>query len=311
MQWVDAVMIHLSTGGPVCRVVVAEVKGSAPREAGAWMLVGANGIDGTIGGGSLEYEAMALARKLIGGEGRWGFKRQWRTFALGPSLGQCCGGSVTLLFEAFQPRFQPEIAALKDAKAAAWAHGEDANTPPRPAEAVESPTYKPSLKELIMPESQEARAFYLYGAGHVGRALIAVTGELGLDRHWVDDDAARFPDAPPDDVTLVPAKDMTAIARRAPSNAIHIVMTYSHQLDEAIVHAVLAGDGFARLGLIGSKTKRQRFCSSLAKAGIGADALDRLVCPIGLPQVTGKEPARVALSIAAQLAAWMDEDGAL
>ena len=310
-RWPEAVAGHLKDRGPVCRVVVAEAKGSSPRSAGAWMLVGEGGIEGTIGGGTLEFEAMAVARGMIKEADGAGFRRHWQGFALGPSLGQCCGGSMTLLFEAFGPAFLPGLADLADSGARAWEHGGGAETPPRPAGAVDAPRYDAKARRLVLPDDGGGRPFYLYGAGHVGRALVAVTGGLGLDRHWIDDDRDRFPGSVPEDVTLVPAKDMTAIARRAPAGAYHVVMTYSHRLDEAVVHAVLAGGGFARLGLIGSKTKRQRFRSSLAKAGIGADALDRLVCPVGLSQVTGKEPARVALSIAAQLAIWLDEDGAL
>ena len=229
-NWPEAVADHLAGRGPVCRVVVAEAKGSAPREAGAWMLVGENGIEGTIGGGSLEYEAMAVARRMAGGAG---FRRHWQKFALGPSLGQCCGGSVTLLFEAFGPGAEGVLAGLADAEA--WEHGGGDDSPPRPAETVPAPEYDARAKRLVLPAERGGQPFFLYGAGHVGRALMAVTGGLGLDRHWIDDDPGRFPDAAPEDAAIVPAKDMAAIARRAPAGAFHLVMTYSHRLDEEIV----------------------------------------------------------------------------
>jgi xanthine/CO dehydrogenase XdhC/CoxF family maturation factor len=211
------------------------------------------------------------------------------------------------LFEAFAPDILPELMKLDQQNPTAWRHDSDSLTLPVPAESILTPDYDASAKRLYLPEANPQRAFYLYGAGHIGRAVMAVTSALDLDRYWIDDDAVRFPDAPAPDITLVPAKDMVTVARHAPKGAFHLVMTYSHRLDEAIVHALLQENSFARLGLIGSATKASRFRSSLSSAGIASSALDRLTCPVGLPQIKGKSPPIVALSIAAQMAVWLNE----
>lgn len=310
-SWLKRVSDHLQRDDLICRVIVAHAKGSTPREAGAEMFIDQEGFVGTIGGGRLEYEAIAIARKLLHDAKAEGFYRHWQRFALGPSLGQCCGGMVTILFEAFAPNILPELLKLDQQNSAAWRHDSDAETLPQPANAVIAPQYEASEKRLYLPEAKPQRAFYLYGAGHIGRAVMDITAALDLDRYWIDDAVARFPDAPAPDITLVPATDMVMVARHAPKGAFHLVMTYSHRLDEAIVHAVLAEDNFARLGLIGSATKASRFRSSLASAGIGEASLDRLICPVGLPQVKGKSPPMAALSIAAQMAVWLNEDDSL
>ena len=310
-SWCKQVMDYLQQQDAICRVVIADAKGSTPREAGTEMVIFSDGFEGTIGGGTLEYEAIAMARRLLIAAKEKGFYRHWQSFALGPSLGQCCGGMVTVLFEAFAPMILPELQKYDAQHIAAWRHDDDAATLPVPTDAVTAPKYEASPKRLYLPEPKPRRAFYLYGAGHVGRAVMAVTDALDLDRYWIDDDAARFPDATAPDITIVPAKEMATIARHAPKGAFHLVMTYSHRLDEAIVHALLTENNFARLGLIGSATKASRFRSSLISAGIDHASLDGLVCPVGLPQIKGKSPPIVALSIAAQLAVWLNEDDSL
>ena len=157
-----------------------------------------------------------------------------------------------------------------------------------------------------MPPISPNTAFYLYGAGHVGHAVMGAVKGLALDRVWVDTDKSRFPvDADPA-ITLAPAADMTIIAGRAPPGAIHIVMSYSHALDEALVYTILSKGNFAKLGLIGSRTKYQRFHSSLKKQGIEEAMLAQLICPIGLPDIRSKSPAHIGLSIAAQIATWLE-----
>ena len=310
-SWLTQVMDHLQQHDAICRVVIADTKGSTPRDAGAEMFIHNHDFVGTIGGGTLEYEAIAIARRLLIAAKENGFHRHWQSFALGPSLGQCCGGVVTILFEAFAPNILPMLQKYDAKHVAAWRHDGDATTLPVPTNAVARPKYEASSKQLYLPAAKAKRGFYLYGAGHVGRAVMAVTDALDLDRYWIDDDAARFPDVKASDITIVPAKDMTTIARHAPKGAFHLVMTYSHRLDEAIVHALLSENRFARLGLIGSATKANRFRSSLISAGITPAAFDRLVCPVGLTQIKGKSPPMVALSIAAQLAIWLDEEVSL
>jgi len=142
---------------------------------------------------------------------------------------------------------------------------------------------------------------HIYGAGHVGRALVRVLEDLPFRVTWADTAAQRFPAAIPPHVTAHVSPDLPALAAAAPADATHIVMTYSHALDLAICHAVLRRGQFGHLGLIGSATKRARFLHRLAGLGIAPAMLQRLTCPIGLPGVGAKEPAMIAVSVAAKL----------
>ena len=131
---------------------------------------------------------------------------------------------------------------------------------------------------------------------------------LGFDPYWVDINQKRFPENIPKGITKVIAKDPALISSRAPENTVHIVITHSHSLDQAICHAVLASKGFSKLGLIGSKTKKARFKKRLEAGGVDPALLKKLICPVGLQSVIGKTPQIVAISIAAQLAIWQQEN---
>lgn len=320
VSWLKQVHSYLAADQSVCRIIIADAKGSTPREIGADMMILSDYFQGTIGGGRLEFEAIQIARNLIkqatSGSSEDGrrFVRHWQRFALGPSLGQCCGGSVLLMFEAYDPTCLDAVLSLSEQDATTIFHGKTKSHLPHPllvSGDMHQEGYDPVAGSFIQSLRYRRPALYLYGAGHVGRAVMAVTSQLGFDRHWVDDEVSRFPNNPDgigNDITIVPASDMTIIARHAPADSYHLVMTYSHRLDEAIVHAVLDENRFGRLGLIGSATKRQRFIRSLKSSGIDTQQLDRMVCPVGLNAIKGKAPERVALSIAAQLAVWLDED---
>jgi xanthine dehydrogenase accessory factor len=319
ISWLKQIDAHLAENQPVCRIVIADAKGSTPREAGADMLIRTEQITGTIGGGRLEYEAIAIARNLMEKAARntkSGFIRHWQRFALGPSLGQCCGGAVMILFEAYAPSARDAVHDMLGAEQniIATYHGADNTRLPQLISATDNRTkdgYDTAAGAYCQSIKSQRRPLYLYGAGHVGRAVMAVTGQLGFDRNWVDDAPTRFPDHAADiddDITVIPASDMTIIARHAPADSYHLVMSYSHQMDAAIVQAILGENRFARLGLIGSATKRARFATLLKQAGITDNQLARMNCPVGLAAIKGKAPERVALSIAAQLAIWLDED---
>ena len=314
-DWLNIILRHLRDNTPICRVIVADAKGSTPRESGADMFVTAAGISGTIGGGRLEFEAIAIAQKMLdigagerAGEAA-GFRRHCQSFALGPNLGQCCGGRVVLFFEAFFPAALDALTPLQDAESTGWSHdGKHATALPAPSDAGDFNThYDSKSQRFSLGMAAQNRALYVYGAGHVGRALMDITGGLGFDRYWVDDDAARFPDAVGARITCLPVQDMPTLAAHAHEGAFHVVMTYAHRLDEAIILAILQAGNFARLGLIGSKSKARRFHKNLADAEVDAASLAHITCPIGLASIKGKAPPRVALSIAAQLVIWLDE----
>ncbi len=281
--------------GRVARIVVASVEGSTPREVGAAMLVWEGGSAGTIGGGALEWEAMARARLLLA-SGRSRFER----LALGPGLGQCCGGAVGLLTEVFEAGTIPdgEIVAravdgrempLAVKRLLARARGEG---------VVPAPVLLQGW--FVEPAARPLRQVWVWGAGHVGRALVAVLAPLpGLAVTWIDVAEARFPPDVPPGVTVLAAADAAALADHAPVGAEHLILTFSHALDLELCHRLL-GRGFARLGLIGSATKRARFRARLAALGHGAQEIARIDCPIGDPAL-GKHPQAIAVGVVADL----------
>jgi xanthine dehydrogenase accessory factor len=319
-DWVLPLAGILARGDAAMLVHVAALKGSGPREAGAQMLVTEDAIFGTIGGGELEHAAILAAR---------GFLRHGRAgvldMTLGPELNQCCGGAVKLGFEPFAPADRAWIEKLVSAAAeptplfrtvrfdaagnfrrdySQGGQAEDFSVtigPPPPARGEDEP--RAAAREITIRErvNPPRDAVWLFGAGHVGRAVAAALQPLGFDLTWVDGRADQFPPALPADVrTLALAMPELAV-EEAPPGASFLVMTHSHPLDEMICEAVLRRDDFAYLGLIGSKTKRARFVRRLSAAGIGAAALSRLSCPIGLPAIRSKAPAAIAAGVAADL----------
>ncbi|UWQ22261.1 xanthine dehydrogenase accessory protein XdhC [Jannaschia sp. W003] len=265
--------------GPVARVAVAETRGSVPREAGAEMRVWDGGFDGTIGGGALEWRALALARETLA-DGRTRVERM----PLGPALAQCCGGAVTLVVE-----------RLKAMPPDPWLRRVEGDRP-APSAPFEG------LRDGWMRETARvpARALWVWGAGHVGRALVAVVAPLpDLAVTWIDVAEDRFPDRIPEGVARLVAADPPRLMARAPEDAEHLVLTHSHEIDLALCHAALAR-GFRACGLIGSATKWARFRSRLRALGHGDDAIARIACPIGDPAL-GKHPQAIAVGVAAAL----------
>lgn len=289
----DAVAAHAR----VTRVVVAQVKGSSPREVGAAMLVWDGGQSGTIGGGALEYEAAELARGQ-------NMPRRLSTHALGPDLGQCCGGSVTLLSEVYTSADLPD--PDQDVVVRATAPGSQPLAVSRLLNAARNQGQRPEAQLLqgwiVEPVHRPSRSLWIWGAGHVGRALAEVLAPLpDLDITWVDVSAEKFPDSIPAGVTSLPERAPERLVPHAAPDAQHLILTYSHQLDLALCHALL-GHGFGFAGLIGSKTKWARFRARLSDLGHSQEQIDRLTCPIGLPEL-GKHPQAIAIGVAAELMA--------
>lgn len=281
--------------GSVARVVIAGFKGSSPREIGASMLVWADGLSGTIGGGALEWQAIARARSAIA----LGTTRL-DTEALGPNLGQCCGGVVTLLTEVFDADTMPEgavIARATDGSAMPLAVSRLLATA-RGQGILPSPQLLQGW--MIEPTTQPQRHLWIWGAGHVGRALVTVLAPLpGTQITWVDVAAERFPDVLPANVRALPVPDPADAVALAPKQAEHLILTYSHALDLELCHRVLKND-FKMLGLIGSATKWARFRSRLTALGHLSGQIDRITCPIGDPHL-GKHPQAIAIGVAAAL----------
>ena len=248
----------LGAGRRAMEVLVLEARGSVPRGVGTRMLVAADAVVGTIGGGHLELQAIALARKLLAIGAATPHDQH---YPLGPALGQCCGGTVTLRTQ-----------ALSEASLADWRAG-----PP-------------------------LFALQLYGAGHVGRAIVRLLEGLNCSVRWIDEREAEFPSTDSalhvERVCVEPVEDEVATAA---AGAFYLVLTHRHDLDQRITEAILRRGDFAYLGLIGSATKRARFLRRFEDQGIAADLLARLTCPIGLPGITGKEPEQIAVAVVAQL----------
>lgn len=235
--------------------VIVEVlshRGSVPRETGTRMLVDAAEVAGTIGGGHLELQAIERARA-----GRFD---DWAV-ALGPTLGQCCGGALVL-------RFQPLTAETL----ALW------------------------------PEAPPRFVLQLYGAGHVGRAIVRLLAEIDCQVQWIDEREAEFPAGPlPAHIQPLCVDAPEAEVATAAPGTLFLVLTHSHDLDQRITEAVLKRGDFGFLGLIGSASKRARFLHRFEERGIAPEVLARLTCPIGLPGIAGKEPAVIAVAVVAQL----------
>lgn len=283
--------------GRVARVVIAAHDGSSPRENGAAMLVWAGGQSGTIGGGALEWEAMARARAMLAAGGT-----RLDREALGPKLGQCCGGAVTVLTEVY------DASTLPDPQAGVIARPVDGRDMPLAVKRIlarargQGVMPVPALVQgwMVEPVARPARQLWVWGAGHVGRALVSVLSPLpDLGITWVDVAADRFPDPVPPQVRSLWSPDPAVLVAQAPGDAEHLILTFSHALDLDLCHRLL-GHGFSACGLIGSATKWARFRSRLAALGHAPAAIARIDCPIGDPSL-GKHPQAIAVSVAAAL----------
>ena len=336
IDWLPALQRRLRSGETIVRVVVANVIGSTPREAGAVMLVGApqvtqvtqvtqvKNVDGSIGGGTLELNAIELARSLLAQPDA---ATRVERLVLGAMLGQCCGGALELWFERYEPAAADFVEEMLHARDRDARHS-DARlllTTPGPV-PLRQLVYRDQLPMLglALPEHFERTGIalqrapnaaavlleriavkheelWLFGAGHVGRALVRVLADLPLRVRWIDSRAEMLNTALPENVSAMHADDPIALIDSAPRGTWFLVMTHDHQLDYALCAAICARDDFAWLGLIGSQTKATHFRGRLKRDGIDAAAIARMTCPIGLPSLKSKLPAAIAVSVAAQL----------
>jgi xanthine dehydrogenase accessory factor len=257
---------------PVVLITVTGVRGSTPRERGARMLVDDKQQTGTIGGGELEYQAIAHARQLLEPHpSTRAEESQERQFVLGSNCGQCCGGVVTLSFQ--------RLTRVPD-----W------------------------IEQEI--NSEQARATVaVFGAGHVGRAMVDVLAKLDVQIIWIDQREQQLVPQPSqpqaESLLLAPHPDPAAFAAQLPSGTLCLVMTHSHSLDFDICSQLLVRDDIPFCGLIGSSSKRRRFEGMLRQAGLG-ELTPRLTCPIGIDRVSGKTPYDIAVSVSAQLLQQID-----
>ena len=249
VSWIDAAQQLQSQGEDYVLITLLGSRGSTPRDNGTKMVVAADAAFGTIGGGHLEYKAMQIAATLLGEDEE---QQRIEYFPLGPTLGQCCGGSTTVLFESFKG---------------------------------------PSLNIV------------LFGAGHVGSALIQILQQLPCHLHWVDCREKFQSLVLKANVTRVFSEQEADEVPDMPAHSCYIIMTHNHQLDYAILEAVLKRKDARYVGLIGSVTKWRRFQMRLQHRGHPPEFYQHVRCPIGLAAVPGKRPVEVAVSIAGELIA--------
>ncbi|MGY4532462.1 xanthine dehydrogenase accessory factor [Pseudomonas sp. TE3786] len=249
MSWISALAELQQQGQPCVLVTIIEELGSTPRNAGSKMVVTADRIYETVGGGHLEFKAMELAREMLATRTQ---DTRLERFSLGASLGQCCGGATVLLFE---PMGQPQ------------AH------------------------------------IAVFGAGHVGRALVPLLASLPCKVRWIDSRENEFPAQIPHGATKVVNEEVVDEVENMPPGSYYIVMTHNHQLDLELTAAILKRNDFAYYGLIGSQTKRVKFEHRLRDRGFSAEVMQKMRCPMGIAEVKGKLPVEIAISIAGEVIA--------
>lgn len=253
-KWITALNQFATEATPGVIITVVEERGSTPRNAGAKMVISQAEQFDTIGGGHLEYKAIKIARQMLQQKQN---QPRLERFSLGASLGQCCGGATTLLFE---------------------------------------------------PVNTDTVQIVVFGAGHVGRALVSILASLPCRVRWIDSREDQFPKVIPEGVeTLVsefPADEVEA----QPANSYFIVMTHNHQLDQTLTEAILQRNDFAYFGLIGSETKRHKFIHRLQAKGFSEAQINRMTCPTGIASIKGKLPAEIAVSVAGEIIAHYNAD---
>jgi len=321
-EWIDELSDLTAAGERVVLVTVAGIRGSAPREVGAKMIVTDEDTIGTIGGGQLEYQCTRIACDMLGDDEI----PSLRKFPLGTAMGQCCGGVVDILFEPISSRLP---AWLRDLRAL---HGQR-----EPAVVVtdlsgESSKYvvtadgtfaaadgvTPDIVERARDSLEAGRTAHriddwffedvvgsdlniaVFGAGHVGSAVVQSLSTLDCNIRWIDSRRNVFRGTP-SNVRTIESADPALEVAAMPAGSCYLVMTHSHALDFDICDRILRRRDAAYCGLIGSLSKRRRFEKRFREQGMQAHDIDRLVCPIGVDGITGKKPAEIAVAAAAEV----------
>lgn len=320
-EWLAELAARLVAGQPQVLVTVGQTRGSTPRNAGARMWVGPDFIVNTIGGGHLEWKAIAHAREILA---RGDSVRHAQRYPLGPGLGQCCGGVVWIIFEYLDSHDAPWCVqiAQKLASGVSATRSIGLSSVPGAAlgrnvnegngvivHALSSTTSLPAT-ELNLEEgsfvdvwSAATTHIVVCGAGHIGQAVVALLADLPVRVTWLDPRDAYWPSHRPVNVQIVQGGDEAV--PDMPEHAYWLVLTHSHALDLAIIDSVFRYKAFTFMGLIGSNTKRARFMSRLRQRH-DITIVKRLCCPVGLVQTSSKQPAVIAVSIVAQLLGLID-----
>lgn len=312
--WIDDALDLLERRDAVAMVTIAAVAGSAPREAGAKMLVAVDALAGTIGGGALEHTCIGQARALLA-KPDTGARAQ--DYPLGPLLGQCCGGRVRIAIELLTREDRPWletasilhrdgapyrlVLALDGARSVEGGWTDTVHAPGVALLGVDGEMLQPQARERWLTRVEyvqpRARRVMLIGGGHVGAALAGMLRNLPLSLDWID------PRPGEDDLALGGARlgDPLDAVRLAQPGTAFLIMTHSHALDFDLCEAALRRSDALYCGVIGSKSKRARFLNRLAAAGLSEEIRSKLVCPIGAVGLAGKEPSVIALAAATEI----------
>jgi xanthine dehydrogenase accessory factor len=250
----------VETHGAAIVAELTSVRGSSPRDQGAFMVIAPDALVGTIGGGALEYMVIARARQAL----RDGEEPEGLDIPLGPEIGQCCGGRVEVSLKVLMG---PQAAALVG---------------------------RLRRDEATLPN------VYLFGSGHVGKALARALAALPLKVHVVDTRPDELHDLPAGvEAMSVPMPE--AVVRHAPEGSTYAILTHDHALDFLIAAEALKRVDAPYVGMVGSKTKRAKFTSWYLGEGGDRDALRRLVLPIGSFGLVDKRPEVIAALAAAEI----------
>ena len=303
VDWIAAAQGLLKEHQRAVLTMLTEERGSTPRGTGTWMLVSSTASLGTLGGGELERMVTEAAQAMLSDHGDW--QRSTLRCVLGPDLNQCCGGAVAVTLE---PLDRTTLTWLSRAAEAACGDTPtavlfDITEPGRRPEVIRLPDNLVSIGEVhLQPLVDDRPQVFLFGAGHVGRSVATIAGQLPL-RLTVLDSRQPMRSLIPrsDNVTVVDLADPQAEICGIAAGSAALVMTHSHELDYSLCRALLANNGLIFIGLIGSRSKAKRFRRRLVDDGVPASALTRLISPIGQSGPDGKEPGVIALAALAEV----------
>jgi xanthine dehydrogenase accessory factor len=320
-EWIEELSDLTAAGERVVLVTVAGIRGSAPREVGAKMIVTDELTIGTIGGGQLEFQCTRIACDMLGNDE----VPELRKFPLGSSMGQCCGGVVDILFEPFSnglPAWLRDLRALhgqREAAALVTDLSGEAGKYVVTANNTFGSNEAPGDIVVVAREGLEANRrahriedwFFedivgtdfniaVFGAGHVGSAVVRSLSTLDSNIRWIDSRRKVFRDTP-SNVRAIESADPALEVAAMPAKSCFLIMTHSHAIDFEICDRVLRRGDAVYCGLIGSASKRRRFEKRFRSQGMDEELLRHLVCPIGVDGIAGKKPAEIAVAASAEV----------
>ena len=339
-NWIQQLQQLLQQEERVVIVTVASVKGSTPREPGARMLVSASEISNTIGGGHLELKSIQIARNMLANSYSNELQRFSLGAGLGQCCGgvvtvffelvtknsswvsdlqelvlsqQDCVQIIPTSLEDKQPRLLVTLDSTISAPAISEINNSLISTARLMLNNLKEDQSKSTSiinfksasgqqdQYIFDPVIKSNFNIFLFGAGHVGQALIKLLSEQSCQVTWVDTRDNQLPSETAQNITAICTDVPEAIINEAPTGSYFLVMTHDHSLDQKLSEFILRKDDFSYFGLIGSKTKRKRFEHRLLRRDIGSDNLKKMTCPIGINGITSKHPAAIAVAVMAEL----------